>query len=137
MIYSYLKGSAFATAKINAKGCLSCEDYISKGKRLDLKAKPPTLNFVQCPPPPIPTPGPTFRSAHSLWFKLTNIAIIHSSPFCFGFGFVGFLPVLVRVSNPRARFKRSQQTINHKIVIVKSRLESIDYIVLPVFQVLS
>ena len=31
---------------IKAKGYLSCEDYISKGTRLDLKAKSPSLSFV-------------------------------------------------------------------------------------------
>ena len=31
---------------IKAKVWLSCEDYISKGTRLDLKAKPPSLSFV-------------------------------------------------------------------------------------------
>ena len=31
---------------IKAKGCLSCEDYISQGKRLELKAKSPSLSFV-------------------------------------------------------------------------------------------
>ena len=106
---------------IKAKGFLSCEDYISKGTRLDLKAKSPSLSLC-----------PTFRLAHQ--FKLTNTIIIHSGAFCFGclgVFFVGFpgLSFLGSI-NPRVRSKRSQQTINNKIVIVKSRLESIERIVL-------
>ena len=82
------------------------------------------------------------RVSRYTWYILTNNIARNSCPlaFCFLGFFVGFfvgVRLLVRParSYPRARSKRSQQTINHKKVIVKSRLESIDYIVLPVYQV--
>ena len=106
---------------IKAKGYLSCEDYISKGTRLDLKAKSPSLSFV--PYIQVSTLVQTYQyHYHPFWCLLLRLFRVFFRRFSWSF-FLG-------ITNPRVRSKRSQQTINNKILIVKSRLESIERIVL-------
>ena len=71
---------------IKAKGCLSCEDYISKGKRLDLKAKSPSLSFV--PYIQVSTLVQTYQQHyHPFWCLLLRLFRVFFRRFSWSFFF--------------------------------------------------